>query len=718
MKRLSIHILKVTPALMLLLSCSNPDEHTTWRVTGGTKENIRYSTLNQFDTTNVTSLKVAWVYNTGDGDTVNHSQIQCNPIIVDDIMYATTPKLNVVALNAATGQELWRFDPQQGENMNQRARFIMNNNRGVTYWEDDSTKRIFFTAGANLYSIDARSGLLVKSFGDEGAVDLHEGLDRDVKTLFVSATSPGIIFKDLLILGTRVSEGPDAAPGHIRAYDVRTGVIRWIFHTIPHPGEFGFDTWEDTTAYRNIGGANSWAGFSLDEQRGIVFAPTGSASFDFYGGRRKGANLFANSTLALDAATGKYIWHFQNIHHDVWDRDLPTAPALVRVTIDGKTVDAVAQPTKQGFVFVLDRETGKPLFPVDEVDVPTQSEMKGEQLWPTQPVPRLPKPFMRQTFTEADLNDLVPDSSYQDIRERFLASKTGLFEPMLRRGTIFYPGLDGGAEWGGPAFDPETGLLYINANEIPWLIGFRDAAYPTAKDEPMIDAGQRLYRQYCATCHGADRKGTGNFPGLIDSWQKYSAQTLDELLVSGRRMMPAMSNIPPVERKAIATFILELKSDYKKIFKYVPPPVDSFRHLPYSITGYNKFLTKEGYPAIRPPWGTLNAIDLNTGEIAWRIPFGEYPEFKAKGIITGTENYGGPVVTSNGLLFIAATRDGKLRAFNKYSGKLLWETDLPAPGFATPSMYQVDGKQYLVIACGGGKLGTKSGDAYVAFALP
>jgi quinoprotein glucose dehydrogenase len=708
----------VLSVIAIFTSCSRSRDYTTWQVTGGSKENNRYSTLDQIDTTNVKDLQVAWVYHTKDADTVNHSQIQCNPIIVDGVMYGTTPKLKLFAIDAATGQEKWVYDPAQNENMNQRARFIMNNNRGVTYWSDEKSKRIFFTAGANLYSVDALTGKLVSTFGEDGVVDLHEGLDRDVASLFVVASSPGIIYKDLLILGSRVSEGSDAAPGHIRAFDVHTGKIRWIFHTIPHPGEYGYDTWEDSTAYRNIGGANSWSGFSLDEERGIVFAPTGSASFDFFGGKRKGTNLFANSTIALDAATGKYIWHFQNIHHDVWDRDLPTAPALVTVEIDGKRTDAVSQPTKQGFIFVLDRETGTPLFPVDEIPVPTEAEMKGEKLWPTQPVPRLPKPFMRQTFTEADLNDLVPDSSYQDIQSKFRNAKVGLFEPMTRNGTIFYPGLDGGAEWGGPAVDPETGWMYLNANEIPWLIGFRDAKYPTAKDEPMVEAGQRLYNQHCAMCHGADRKGTGNFPTLIDVEKKYDAKTFDELLVTGRRMMPAMTNIPSEERKAIAVFVLGLKRDYKKIFKFVPPPVDSFRQLPYAITGYNKFSTKEGYPAIKPPWGTLNAINLNSGEIEWRIPFGEYPEFKAKGIVTGTENYGGPVVTRNGLLFIAATRDGKFRAFNKTSGKLLWETTLPAPGFATPAMYEAGGKQYIVIACGGGKLGTNSSDAYVAFALP
>jgi quinoprotein glucose dehydrogenase len=313
----------VLSVIAIFTSCSRSRDYTTWQVTGGSKENNRYSTLDQIDTTNVKDLQVAWVYHTKDADTVNHSQIQCNPIIVDGVMYGTTPKLKLFAIDAATGQEKWVYDPAQNENMNQRARFIMNNNRGVTYWSDEKSKRIFFTAGANLYSVDALTGKLVSTFGEDGVVDLHEGLDRDVASLFVVASSPGIIYKDLLILGSRVSEGSDAAPGHIRAFDVHTGKIRWIFHTIPHPGEYGYDTWEDSTAYRNIGGANSWSGFSLDEERGIVFAPTGSASFDFFGGKRKGTNLFANSTIALDAATGKYLWHFQNIHHDVWDRDLP-----------------------------------------------------------------------------------------------------------------------------------------------------------------------------------------------------------------------------------------------------------------------------------------------------------------------------------------------------------------------------------------------------------
>lgn len=714
--------MKRLPLIFLLAvsfaACNKPssNSYNTWRVTGGSKENIRYSTLTAIDTSNVSKLTVAWTYHTKDADTVNHSQIQCNPIIVDGVMYATSPKLKLVAVDALTGQEKWVFDPTNGVDAgNQRTRFIMNNNRGVTYWESGDDKRIMYTASSFLYSLDANSGELIESFGTKGRVDLHAGLGLDADELFVTSTSPGIIYKDLLILGTRVSEGSDAAPGHIRAYDVRTGKQAWIFHTIPHPGEFGYDTWEDTAAYKHIGGANSWSGFSLDEKRGMVFAPTGSASFDFYGGMRKGANLFANSTLALDAATGKYIWHFQNIHHDIWDRDLPTAPALVTVTHNGKKIDAVAQPTKTGFIFLLDRETGKPLFPVEETPVPTTSQLEGEKLSPTQPIPTLPRPFMRQTFTEADINDLVPDSSYQALRKTFLASKVGMFEPLAPEGTIFYPGLDGGAEWGGPAVDPETAWIYINANEIPWLIGSRDLTTEPKKEESILDAGTRLYSQHCAACHGPDRKGTGNFPTLIDIHKKYAQKDVMDLIGSGRRMMPAL-NIEDNEKEAITHYVLGLKDNKK----FIPTerPKDPYRDLRYSITGYNKFQSKEGYPAIKPPWGTLNAVDLNTGEVAWRIPFGEIAEFKAKGIATGSENYGGPVVTASGLLFIAATPDGKFRAFNKKSGKLLFETDLPAPGFATPAVYEAGGKQFVVIACGGGKLGTKSGDSYVAFSLP
>ena len=708
--------------LVFFMSCLDPTKmrYENWQNYGGTKQMIRYSTLTEIDTSNVNQLQVAWTYNTGDADSVNHSQIQCNPIIVDGVLYGTSPQMKLFAIDAATGKQKWIYNPFDSLQGSRRTFFVMNNSRGVTYWTDgENDKRIFYTAGSFILCINALDGRPVTSFGDSGRVDLHLGLGRDVTDLFVTASSPGIVYKDLLIMGTRVDEGPAAAPGHIRAYDTRTGKQQWIFHTIPHPGEVGYETWEDSIAYKHIGGANTWSGFSLDEKRGILFAPTGSASWDFYGGKRKGANLFADCLLALDAATGKRIWHFQHIHHDVWDRDIPTPPALVTVTRNGNRVDAVAQPTKTGFIFLFERETGKPLFPIEEKPVPHVTELTGEKLWPTQPIPSLPKPFVRQTFSEADLNDLLPDSSYQELKKRFQGHKAGhMYTPPSKQGTIVFPGFDGGAEWGGPSFDPETGILYVNANEMAWVLTMVDIKNKVPQSETYVDAGKRLYAKHCMNCHGTDRQGSGNFPGLIGLPAKYSEKAFHELVVAGRRMMPAFKQLPEEERKAIGAFLLDIKKDQRR--KYTEPVkvVDSFLTMPYSITGYNKFLSKEGYPAVKPPWGTLNAINLNTGELMWKTTLGEYAEFRQKGVNTGTENYGGPVVTAGGLLFIAATKDGKFRAFNKGNGKLLWETNLPAPGFATPSVYQLNGKQYIVIACGGGKLGTRSGDAYVAFALP
>jgi quinoprotein glucose dehydrogenase len=366
----------------------------------------------------------------------------------------------------------------------------------------------------------------------------------------------------------------------------------------------------------------------------------------------------------------------------------------------------------------LERETGKPIYPIEEMPVPQESDLKGEKLSATQPVPTFPKPFVRQRIGEEDLNDLIPDSSYQDLKKRFLESNhASMFTPLSMQGTIFFPGLDGGAEWGGPAFDPTSQLMFVNGNEMPWLIKAREVDFKTAGKENYLKAGQRLYNQYCVSCHGLERKGSGNYPSIVEVNKKYSAKTLIELISTGRRMMPAFKNISNDESAAIASFILDLKSEQTKEFKSMPVKIDSFRMLPYNISGYNKFLTKEGYAGIKPPWGTLNAVNMTTGEIEWKIPLGEIKEFKEKGIATGSENYGGPVVTASGLVFIAATPDGKFRAFNKLNGKLLWETQLPAPGFATPSVYEVNGKQFIVIACGGGKLKTKSGDSYVAFAL-
>ena len=708
------------PAL-LLVACGSDKDYTSWGHYKGSPESIHYSSLTEIDTTNVKNLKPAWVYNTGDADTAHHSQIQCNPIMVDGLLYGTTPQMHLFAIDAATGKEKWRFNPfdtTTGMAANKGMFFVLNNSRGVTYWSDGKEdKRIFYTAGSHLVSVNAVDGSLIKSFGEEGRLDLHNDLDRDVKDFFITATSPPIIYKDILIIGARVDEGPMAAPGHIRGYDVRTGKRRWIFHTIPHPGEEGYNTWDDTTAYQFIGGANPWSGFSLDTERGLLFACTGSASYDFYGGKRTGNNLFANCVLALDAATGKRRWHYQYIHHDVWDRDLSSPPALIRVKKGGNWVDAAAVTTKTGYVYFFDRETGKPLYDIEERPVPSVSELRGEKLSPTQPFPVAPASFMRQRFTENDINPYLSDSSKADIKRRLATYKNShVYEPISPQGTVVFPGLDGGAEWGGPTFDPETGMLYINANEMAWVLQGVDISNQPQTAETYDQAGRRLYQNNCMSCHGPKLEGSGNYPSLLGIEKKYDTAAFYSLIQSGRRMMPAFKQLNDNEREAIASYVLNVQASRSKAFAAAKK--DERYQLPYTITGYNKFLSKEGYPAIAPPWGTLNALDVSTGQYVWKKTLGHDTAFKQAKEPTGTENYGASVVTKGGLLFIAATKDKKFRAFNKRTGQLLWETELPSAAFATPAIYQHNGKQYVVIACGGGKMKTVSGDSYVAFALP
>lgn len=692
-------------AFAFLISCSQPnDQYKGWKIKGGTADGIQYSQLNQITKENVGTLQVAWSYRTHDADTIkNRTQLQCNPIIVNGVLYATSAKLKAFAVEAATGKELWKFEPGE-ENPG------LGVNRGVTYWEEGEDKRILYSFGENLYAIDARTGKKIETFGTEGRVSLKEGLGDRAAKLMVLSNTPGVIYKNLIIMGSRVHEGPIAAPGHLRAFDVKTGKLVWVFHTIPQPGEPGYETWPED-AWKRVGGANAWAGMSVDHKRGLVFASTGSASFDFYGGNRKGQNLYANCVLALNAETGERKWHYQIIHHDMWDRDLPASPVLVTVNHDGKKIDAVVQVTKSGYAYLFNRENGEPLFPIEEIPVPS-SDLDGEEAWPTQPIPTKPAPFARQVFTEDMINTITPEGEAY-VKEKFKGLRTGrLFIPPSKEGTIVFPGFDGGAEWGGSSFDPESGVLYVNANEMPWILQMVDVRM---KGDAW--AGISLYRTHCATCHGIDRGGDGHvFPAIKNLQEKYNKESLKKFVLTGKGVMPAFSHLSDTDRDAIARYVLDLQertADEKK---------GSFERDPdilYSNTGYNRFLTPEGYPAVEPPWGTLNAIDLNKGEIKWQVPLGEFKELKDKGVpATGTENYGGSVATAGGVIFIAATRDEKFRAFDKETGKILFEYQLPSAGYATPSVYQVDGKQYVVIACGGGKMGTKSGDSYVAFALP
>jgi len=707
---------------IFFMSCGCGNQKNEWNIYGGSNERIQYSPLDAIDTNNVKNLQIAWTYHTKDAE--SSGQIEANPLIVDDVMYGISPELKLFAVDAATGQEKWVFDPivtMMKDNQGRQS-YGINACRGVALYKGKNHEHlIFYTVGSSLFCINSISGKPVPTFGNEGRIPLHEGLDKDrnVQDLRVTSTSPGIIYKKLIIVGTILSEEEESAPGDIRAYDVHTGKMKWIFSTIPRPGEIGYETWEDPAAYKYVGGANSWAGFSLDEKRGIVFASTGSAVPDFYGGKRKGDNLFANSVLALDAATGKHIWHYQGIHHDLWDWDFPTAPILVSIKKDGKVIDAVVQLSKHGFIYMLDRVTGTPVYPIIEKPVPS-SDLAGEQTSPTQPFPTILPPFVRQEFKESDLNKIIADSSYQELKKRFLSYKSGkMFTPPSLQGTVVLPGLTGGAEWGGPSFDPSTGILYINATEMPWVVTMIDTMKEKLpkSTQTNLQAGKSLYNKSCKGCHGADLKGSGNFLPLAGIETRYNELKFKDIISSGVRMMPAFKYLSEEDKTALASYILNIKTKQKEKFIQVIKVTNPFYKSPYRFGGYRQFLTMEGYPAISPPWGTLSAIDLNTGKLVWKNTLGDYPELKEKGIHSGTENMGGSVVTAGGLIFIAATKDEKFRAFNKTSGKLLFETDLPAAGHATPSVYSVSGKQYIVIACGG-KMKTKSAYNYVAFSLP
>ncbi len=681
-----------------------PSGYRSWQVYGGGSDSIRYSNLDQINRRNVDKLEVAWTYDTGDA--FEGSEMQCNPIVVNGALYATTPRLRVVALDAATGKLRWSFDPNEGAKITHSVR-----NRGVAYWTDGRDERILFVSRQWLYALDAGTGTPVTSFGTKGRVDLREGLGRDPRDISISATSPGIVYQDLLIIGGLMAEDLPAPPGDVRAFDVRTGKIRWSFHTIPHPGEFGYATWPKD-AWKYSGSANNWSGMSVDEKRGLVFVPTGSAAFDFYGANRLGDDLFANTLIALKAATGERVWHFQSVKHDLWDRDFPAPPNLVTVERDGKLIDAVAQITKSALVFVFERETGKPLFPIEYRAVP-RSDVDGEVAAATQPFPVKPPPFSRQILTEDMLTRRTPEA-HQAVLDVFRKVRSaGQFVPPSLQGTVVFPGFDGGGEWGGAAFDPASGLLYVNANEMAWILRL--------VDRPRIQehsSGRELYLAKCASCHHKDLRGSPpDFPSLVDVGARLSDDEMRSLIRGGRGRMPAFADLSRAEMHALVHFLLTgTDTSVEARVGDSPWPFG----LKYTMDGYNKFLDPDGYPAVEPPWGTLNAINLDTGEIAWKIPFGEIPELVAQGVRnTGSENYGGPVVTAGGLLFIGATdHDRKFHAYDKSTGKLLWETTLPAGGNATPATYEANGRQFVVIAAGGGKSGRPSGGSYVAFGLP
>ena len=677
-------------------------EATEWRVYNGSSGGSHYSNLKQINQSNVGQLQMAWSYDAGNAP----GTLETNPIVVNGVFYGNTNSHKVFALNAATGKEMWVFEAETAGR---------GGNRGLAYWSSGSDQRIFESFGRYLYAIDANTGKPVASFGNAGRIDLQEGLRGDTTGL----GAPAAIYKDLVITGNRAGEMSPASPGDIRAYGARTGKLRWSFHTIPHPGEFGYDTWPKD-AWTYIGNAGDWSGLSLDEKHGIVFVPTANADDAFVGTNRLGDNLFATSLVALNAETGERIWHFQTVKHDLWDRDLPAPPTLVTVKRNGKDVEAVAQITKNGYVFLFERITGKPLFPIEYREYPA-STAPGEVTSETQGLPTKPAPFARQLLSEDMLTNRTPEAHEFAVSQfRKYRSEGQFIPPSVDKDTIMFPGMDGGGEWGGAAFDPETDLLYVNSNEMAWLYGL--AKVPPRGQEI---SGRQLYVEECAGCHREDRSGAPpQFPSLVGIGERMSAADVRSMIFYGGGRMPPFSTLPAEYINAIVQYVTSGKETVVPAQVRPPSPVDT----PYRSAGYLKFLDLDGYPAISPPWGTLSAINLNTGDYAWKIPLGEYPELAEEGMKnTGSENYGGPVVTAGGLVFIAATNyDKKFRAFDKKTGKLLWETTLPFPGNATPATYEVDGRQFIVIAASGNGIlhnqrnirGRQVGSSYVAFALP
>jgi quinoprotein glucose dehydrogenase len=636
----------------------------TWHRSHGDNSGERYSALDQINRQNVTNLQEAWTYHSKDGA----ANIQCNPVVAEGVMFAPTAGEHIVAVNAATGTELWRFKPGGHPA-----------HRGLIYWpgEASETPRLFFMAGNYLYALDVKTGQRIGSFGKDSRTPLPG-----------SATAGPAIFQHIIVV-----------PGFERdvwGLDLFSGKLLWTFHTVPHAGEFGYDTWDQPVSYA----ANCWGGMALDEVRGIAYVTTGSPKDNFIGVDHRGDNLFANCVIAIDARTGKRLWHFQEIHHDIWDLDLAAPPNLTTITRNGCRVDIVAATTKIGNTLLLDRVTGKPVFPYRERRAPA-SNLPGEQTSPYQPDVEWPEPFARVEFKPGDLTDRSEESA-KFVAGRFKGTTVGFFQPCSEGKSNLFFGIHGGANWPGACVDPESGRLFVSANHIPWLISVVRNENPADDPKAPRTRGQEVFGIRCAHCHEMDRLGIG----MTD-------EALINLIRKGTNSMPAQPEISELDLKALVDFLM-LRD---RPLRPAPPKAERPR---YRYNGYPKFLDHEGYPGNKPPWGTLNCLDLNSGKLLWKVPLGEYPELTREGVPkTGTENFGGAIVTAGGLVFCSGTRDSRIRAFDKDTGAELWSAKLPWVGSAPPACYEVKGRQFIVIAAtGGGKLGTPMGDAYVAFALP
>jgi quinoprotein glucose dehydrogenase len=653
------------------------DDFRKWdRSLGGPTSN-RFSALAQIDKTNVAKLEVAWTYHSGDGK----ANIQCNPIIVDDVMFAPTAGWNIVALDAATGKELWRFTPEhEGKRLEDAPA-----RRGLLYWPGDAQNaaRVIFGAGNWIYALDPKTGLAIESFGKNGRTEIP-----------TATTAVGAVYRQVLVVAGYL--------GDVFGYDVRTGAPLWTFKTKPAPGEYGAETWSKVEQ-----GANCWGGMALDESRGIAFVSTGSPKPNYLGMGHTGDNLFSDCVIALDALTGKRLWHFQEIRHDVWDWDIPAPPNLVTVERNGVKVDAVAQVTKLGNTLLLDRTNGKPLFDFRLVRV-NNRVLPGDVPAPMQPMPELPQRFARQAFT---LDDVPTSPEAQAVVLPVVQrANYGPYPSIEEAKPTLLFNIHGGAEWTGASFNPQTNQLYVTANDFPWFVTcFRDDDPESAKPPT---AGEQVYMTICFACHGPDRKGIGHAPPLRGVRHRLKEEEIRGQLKNGRGSMPPMPQLTEEQIKPLLDFILCRDRPI--------PPVDPNAPPKWTFGGWNRLIDHEGYPGCKPPWGTLTCLDLNTGKIAWKVPFGEYPELAARGVPkTGQENFGGSMVTATGLVFASGTRDKKIRAFDADNGAELWSYQLPLHGTAPPASYEVSGRQFIVLpVTGGGKLGGEAGDAWTAFALP
>lgn len=689
--------------------------HTSWQQYGGGADQSRFMELKQLTKANVSQLQVAWSYPTADS-----VQYLFSPVIIDTVMYLLAKNNSLVALNAATGKELWIHANLGGITW-----------RGINYWEskDKKDRRLIFCLNNTLQEIDAATGKSIANFGTNGYVSLKEGLGRDPNTFSrVQSTTPGAVFEDLILLGSSPGENLFSAPGHVRAYNIITGKLEWVFHTIPHPGEYGYDTWPKD-AYKYAGGVNTWGEISVDAQRGIAYFPVGSPTYDYYGADRAGSNLFGNCLLALDARTGKRLWHYQTVHHDLWDYDLTAAPQLITVHHEGKRVDAVAQATKQGFMFVFDRVTGQPLWPIEERPVPS-SDMPGEETWPTQPVPTVIPPFTRHVVRKDDLNPYFTPEQKQHWEKRIAAARTGLFTPPSDQyETMIIPGATGGANLGNSAANPGKGLVYVASMDYASVFKLEKL---TPNDGPMTAArnnrAQAVYAQYCQSCHGANRGG-GLGPSLLNLGTRVPLENFKTILATGKGQMPGFQHIDEKSVTDLYGFLAGIQSN--EAMRARPPkqepgmpagPVvaSGGMAVPDSITGRSSKMMRsypEGVKApenhyttdyglqysnlMSPLWSSITAYDLNTGTVKWRAPLGQDERIaklggKGTGIPIGSQRKG-MIVTSTGLLF-ATAKGGRLYAFDADNGQVLWTGNLSWETQGLPAMYQVKGRQYIVVS--------------------